>query len=380
MHTFLKHNSTHCNKGNACRQNINMKKQKIGITIGDLNGVGLEVILKTVSDERVLKFCTPVIYGSSKVVSYHKNIVQVEFPFANIRTASEAEEGKVNVVNCWQENVNITLGKLSDTGGIYAYKALESAVAELKLGEIDALVTAPINKKAMQLANFPFPGHTEYITDQLNVSNSVMLMVSDDLRIGLVTNHLPVAKIAENITRQGIFDKIKILNETLKIDFFIEKPTIAVLGLNPHAGDEGTLGEEEGTIILPAIEQAKELGILAMGPFAADGFFGSGNYKKFDAILAMYHDQGLVAFKALSFGDGVNYTAGLPVVRTSPDHGTGFDIAGQNAANPDSFRKAMYLALDIARHREEYTEMTSNPLKSRSSKLKTGEDEVIVED
>jgi 4-phospho-D-threonate 3-dehydrogenase / 4-phospho-D-erythronate 3-dehydrogenase len=357
-----------------------MKKQKIGITIGDLNGIGLEVILKTVSDERVLKFCTPIIYGSSKVVSYHKNIVQVEFPFANIRTASEAEEGKVNVVNCWQENVNITIGKLSETGGIYAYRALESAVQELKAGEIDALVTAPINKKAMQMANFPFPGHTEYITDQLGSPNSVMLMVNDNLRIGLVTNHLPVSKIAENITRQGILDKIKILNETLKIDFFIEKPTIAVLGLNPHAGDEGALGEEEGTIILPAIEQAKELGILAMGPFPADGFFGSGNYAKFDAILAMYHDQGLIPFKAFSFGDGVNYTAGLSVVRTSPDHGTGFDIAGQNAADPSSFRKAVYMALDIARHRDEYTEMTSNPLKSRSAKLKTGEDEVITEE
>ena len=358
----------------------NMKKQKIGITIGDFNGIGLEVILKTVSDERILKHCTPVIYGSSKVVSYHKNIVQVEFPFANIRTAAEAEDGKVNVVNCWPENVNITIGKMSDAGGAYAYKALEIAVQELKMGDIDALVTAPINKKAMQMAGFPFPGHTEYLTQQLGAAESVMLLVNDDLRVGLVTNHLPLSKVAENITRERILQKIKILNDTLKIDFFIEKPTIAVLGLNPHAGDEGALGHEEETIIRPAIEQAKESGILAFGPFPADGFFGSGQHVKYNAILAMYHDQGLVAFKALSFGEGVNYTAGLSAVRTSPDHGTAFDIAGQCIADPSSFRKALYLALDIAKHRDEYTEMTSNPLKSLSTKLKTGEDEVILEE
>lgn len=357
-----------------------MEKLKIGISVGDINGVGLEVILKTVSDERVLKLCTLVLYGSSKVVSYHKNIVQVDFPFANIRNANEAEAGKVNVVNCWQDNVNITIGKVSETGGEYAFKALEAATEALRLGEIDALVTAPINKKSMQLAGFPFPGHTEYLTQQLGGKESLMLMVSDDLRIGLVTNHLPLSKVAENVTRQRVLEKIKILNETLKIDFFIEKPTIAVLGLNPHAGDEGAIGSEEEERIMPAIEQAKTVGILAMGPFSADGFFGTGQHRKYDAVLAMYHDQGLVPFKALSFGEGVNYTAGLVGVRTSPDHGTAFDIAGENLADPASFRRALYLALDIAHNRRSYTEMTSNPLKSRSAKFKQGEDEVILEE
>jgi 4-phospho-D-threonate 3-dehydrogenase / 4-phospho-D-erythronate 3-dehydrogenase len=357
-----------------------MEKLKIGISVGDINGIGLEVILKTVSDERILNICTPVIFGSSKVVSYHKNIVQVEFPFANLRTAAEAENGKVNVVNCWQDNVNITIGKVSEAGGQYAFKALEAATEALRSGEIHALVTAPINKKSMQMAGFPFPGHTEYLTEQLGSKESLMLMVNDDLRIGLVTNHLPLSKVAENVTRPRILEKIKILNETLKIDFFIEKPTIAVLGLNPHAGDEGAIGSEEEELILPAIEQAKAVGILAMGPFSADAFFGNGQQHKYNAVLAMYHDQGLVPFKALSFGEGVNYTAGLSAVRTSPDHGTAFDIAGQNMADPSSFRKALYLAIDIARNRKSYAEMTSNPMKSRSAKFKQGEDEVIVDE
>ena len=357
-----------------------MEKLKIGITIGDLNGVGLEVILKTVADERILKLCTPVVFGSSKVVSYHKNIVQVEFPFANIRAAEEAEDGKVNVVNCWNENVNITLGRIGEAGGKYAYMALEAATKALKFGEIDALVTAPINKKAMQMAGFTHVGHTEYITEQLGAKESLMLMVNDGLRVGLVTNHLPLSKVAENVTREKILAKINIMNETLKIDFNIERPTIAVLALNPHAGDEGAIGMEEEEIIRPAIDMAKERGIMAFGPFPADGFFGSGQHTKFDGILAMYHDQGLVAFKALSFGDGVNYTAGLTGVRTSPDHGTAFDIAGKNVADPSSFRKALFLAIDIAKNRAFYTEMTSNPLKSRSAKFKQGEDEVILEE
>jgi 4-phospho-D-threonate 3-dehydrogenase / 4-phospho-D-erythronate 3-dehydrogenase len=357
-----------------------MEKLKIGITIGDLNGVGLEVILKTVADERILKLCTPIIYGSSKVVSYHKNIVQVEFPFANIRAAEESEDGKVNVVNCWNENVNITLGRIGEAGGKYALLALEAATKALKYSEIDALVTAPINKKAMEMVGFTHVGHTEYITEQLGAKESLMFMVNDDLRVGLVTNHLPISKVAENVTRERIGAKINIMNETLKIDFNIERPTIAVLALNPHAGDEGAIGMEDEEIVRPAIEMAKERGIMAFGPFPADGFFGSGQHSKFDGILAMYHDQGLVAFKALSFGDGVNYTAGLTGVRTSPDHGTAFDIAGKNVADPSSFRKALFLAIDIAKNRAMYTEMTSNPLKSRSAKFKQGEDEVILEE
>jgi 4-hydroxythreonine-4-phosphate dehydrogenase len=357
-----------------------MEKLKIGISIGDINGIGLEVILKTVVDERILKLCTPIIYGSSKVVSYHKNIVQVEFPFATIRSATDAENGKINIVNCWQDNVNITLGKINEQGGVYAYQALENAILELKNGSIDALVTAPIHKKAMQMAGFPFPGHTEYIAHEIGATESLMLLVNDNLRVGLVTNHIPLSKVTEHITRERIRHKIDILNETLRVDFFIEKPRIAVLGLNPHAGDEGALGSEEEEIIRPAIEMAKETGILAMGPYSADGFFGAAQHLKFDAILAMYHDQGLIPFKALSFGEGVNYTAGLSVVRTSPDHGTAFDIAGQNVADPSSFRKALFLAIDIAKNRMQYAEMTENPLKSRSAKFKSGEDEVIVEE
>jgi 4-phospho-D-threonate 3-dehydrogenase / 4-phospho-D-erythronate 3-dehydrogenase len=357
-----------------------MEKLKIGISIGDMNGIGLEVILKTVSDPRILNLCTPVLFGSSKVVSYHKNIVEVEFPFANLRSAEDAESGKVNVVNCWQENVNITLGRISEEGGRYAYKALEAAVSALKLGTIDALVTAPINKKAMQMAEFPHAGHTEYITEQLGAKDSVMLMLNDDFRVGLVTNHLPLSKVVENVTKERILKKLAILDETLRIDFNIGRPTIAVLGLNPHAGDEGALGEEEETIIRPAIEMAKDKGILAMGPFAADGFFGSGQHKKYDAILAMYHDQGLIPFKALSFGSGVNYTAGLGSIRTSPDHGTAFDIAGKDMADPSSFRQALFTAIDIAKNRMAYVEMTANPIKSRSAKYKSGEDEILKED
>jgi 4-phospho-D-threonate 3-dehydrogenase / 4-phospho-D-erythronate 3-dehydrogenase len=357
-----------------------MEKLKIGISIGDLNGVGLEVILKTVSDARILNLCTPVIFGSSKVVSYHKNIVQVEFPFANLREPEEAESGKVNVVNCWQEPVNITLGKMSDVGGKYAYISLERAVFALKEQRIAALVTAPINKKAMEMVGFPHPGHTEYIAEQLGATESLMLMVNDDFRVGLVTNHDPLSKVAEKISKERILKKILIMNETLRVDFGIEKPTIGLLGLNPHAGDEGALGMEEIEIIRPAIDMAKERGVMAFGPYSADAYFGTGMYKKFHATLAMYHDQGLIPFKALSFGDGVNYTAGLAGVRTSPDHGTAFDIAGQNLADPASFRKALFTAIDIAKNRLNYLEMTANPLKSRSGKYKMGEDEVISDE
>ena len=347
-----------------------MEKLKIGITVGDINGVGLEVILKTIANSDLYTLCTPVIYGSSKVVSYHKNIVGVEFPFHIPRTAEQAEAGKVNVVNCWQDTVNITLGKLTDQSGKYAQKALEIAVDELKSGWIDALVTAPINKKAMQLAGFPFPGHTEYLTKRLSNGESVMLMVSDEMRVGLVTNHSPISQVAGAITKELILKKLHILNDTLKVDFGIEKPTIAVLGLNPHAGDEGAIGSEEIEIIRPAIMEAKEAGIIAMGPFSADGFFGTAQHKKYDVVLAMYHDQGLIPFKALSFGSGVNYTAGLSAIRTSPDHGTAYDIAGQNLADPASFREALYLAIDLARNRASYTEAHANPMKGKEKLLK----------
>lgn len=358
-----------------------MEKPKIGITTGDINGIGLEVILKTLFDERLLNICTPVIYGSTKIVSYHKNIVNVEFQFFSARDIHNIHTDKINVVNCWQDTVNITLGKANEVGGKYALHSLEAAVADLKEGYIDALVTAPINKKAMEMIGFEFTGHTEYLTKAFGNAESLMLMVGDVMRIGLVTNHLPLKSVAAAITKEKVSKKIQLLNDTLKIDFGIERPTIAVLGLNPHASDEGLLGKEEETIIRPAVVEAKKSGMIVNGPFPADGFFGAGQYQKYDGILAMYHDQGLIPFKALSFGSGVNYTAGLPVVRTSPDHGTAFDIVGKNMADPSSFRKAIYLAIDIVRSRKDYLEWRENALVQKSKGLgEPEEDEVLTEE
>lgn len=346
-----------------------MEKIKIGITIGDMNGVGLEVIIKALAHNGIGNICTPVIYGSSKTVSYHKNIVgEDRFQFQNQKSAERLYEGKINIVNVWQDSTNITLGQQTEEGGRYAIKSIEAATRDLQLGLIDAVVTAPINKKAMQMAGFQFPGHTEYFTDELGATDSLMLMVNDTLRVGLVTNHLPINKVAEHVTKEKIIKKLKMLNHSLKVDFGIERPTIAILGLNPHAGDDGVIGDEEERIIRPVIIEAKKKGVLAMGPYPADGFFGSGNYSKFDGILAMYHDQGLVPFKALSFGNGVNYTAGLSAVRTSPDHGTGYDIAGQNVADPTSFREALFLAVDIVRNRKRHKENHANPLVNRELK------------
>ncbi|MBP7822079.1 MAG: 4-hydroxythreonine-4-phosphate dehydrogenase PdxA [Saprospiraceae bacterium] len=360
-----------------------MEKIKIGITIGDINGIGLEVILKTLSKPNIANICVPVIYGSSKIVSYHKNIVEIEdFPFQNLRVGEPFSTDRINIVNCWQESVNITLGKMSDIGGKYALRSLEAAVKDLKAGVIDAIVTAPINKKAMQMAGFQFPGHTEYLTRQADTDESLMLMVHESLRIGVVTGHIPLKDVASHITKAAVLSKINMLNETLKIDFGIEKPTIAVLGLNPHAGDEGVLGLEDEQQIRPAIAEAKSRDILAFGPYPADGFFGSNQAKKFDAILAMYHDQGLIPFKYIAFGEGVNYTAGLPFVRTSPDHGTAYDIAGKNEADHNSFTKALFLAIDIARTRSGYFDMRKNALQKRKYLIDgedTQADGVVVE-
>ncbi|MCB0549254.1 MAG: 4-hydroxythreonine-4-phosphate dehydrogenase PdxA [Phaeodactylibacter sp.] len=358
-----------------------MEKLKIGISIGDINGIGLEVILKTLLHEKITDICTPVIYGSSKVVSYHKNIIEDEVEFNSTRSADKIYFDKVNIVNCWQENVNITLGKPSDLSGKYAQISLEQATQDLKNGLVDALVTAPISKEAMHMANFPFPGHTEYLTKELGHGQSLMFMVNDSLRIGLATNHLPLREVAETLTKELIMQKLQLMNHSLKMDFGLERPSIAVLGLNPHAGDGGVLGNEEEAFIRPAIVELKKKGMLVMGPFPADGFFGSGQYRKFDAILAMYHDQGLVPFKALSFGNGVNFTAGLSHVRTSPDHGTAFDLAGKNSADPSSFRKALFLALDIARNRRMYQEMHADVVQKRGKMVDVdGEDEILRED
>ena len=351
-----------------------MSKLKIGISIGDINGVGLEVILKALSNEKIRNFCTPIIFGSSKVISYHKNIVGLDFHFQPIQSATRPNADKINVVNCWNENVNITLGKPSETSGEYAFRSLAAATEALKEKQIDGLVTAPINKAAMRMANFPLPGHTEYLTDAFKISESLMFMVSDQLRIGLVTNHVPISDVSTLLTKERLIRKLQVMEESLRMDFGLERPTIAVLGLNPHASDNGAIGEEEDKIIRPAIVELKKKGMMIMGPFPADGFFGSAMYNKYDAVMAMYHDQGLIPFKALSFGEGINFTAGLPIVRTSPDHGTAYDIAGQNMADPRSFQKALFLALDLIRNRKDYLEMHENRLEKKELTSSSEED------
>ncbi|MBK8922551.1 MAG: 4-hydroxythreonine-4-phosphate dehydrogenase PdxA [Saprospirales bacterium] len=360
-----------------------MENITIGITCGDINGIGLEIILKALALKNAGRSFKTVIYGSTKVVAYHKNIItQENIQFHSVQSPADAQPERVNIINCWPDNVNITLGKPTDVSGKCAFLALERAVKDLKAGEIDALVTAPIHKKAMQMANFPFVGHTEYITDAFGAKGSLMLMVSENLRIGVATNHLPLREVAAAVTAEKVLRKLQILAETLRIDFNLGKPTIAVLGLNPHAGDEGAIGTEDDAVIRLAVEQAKEKGILAFGPYPADGFFGSGQFHKFDAVLAMYHDQGLIPFKTLSFGEGTNYTAGLASVRTSPDHGTAYDIAGKGEADETSFIRALYLAADIVRNRSEYLEMHANSLERRKRKAlesETGEDEEVVE-
>jgi 4-hydroxythreonine-4-phosphate dehydrogenase len=351
-----------------------MDKVKIGVTVGDINGVGIEVILKTFADERILEFCTPLIYGSTKIISYHRSIINTDFQHYAIKSIDHCRDGTFNVFNFSEGDVDITLGKPTVESGKYALEALEAATADLTDRKIDAIVTAPINKEAMSLANFGFPGHTEYLSDKFKNLNHLMLMVNDGLRIGVVTGHIPLSKVAERITKKRVVQKIRMMNHSLKIDFNIDRPTIAVLGLNPHASDNGVIGNDEDEMIRPAIIEAKKSGILAMGPYAADGFFGSGHYRKFDGILAMYHDQGLIPFKTLSFNSGVNYTAGLSIVRTSPDHGTAYDIVGKNQANPASFRKALFTALEIAENRRANHEMVENQLEKRSKNLKQVEE------
>jgi 4-hydroxythreonine-4-phosphate dehydrogenase len=342
-----------------------MDKPKIGISIGDINGIGLEVVLKTFAQSKIFDQCTPVLYGNTKVVSYHKNIIEGDVALQSMRTAERLNSHKLNVVNVWEDVVNITLGKATDVGGKQAILSLERAVQDLQAGHIDALVTAPINKEAMKLADFPFPGHTEYLARELGRGETLMMMVHDTLRVGLVTNHVPIGEVADHITKKKIIGKLKVFEESLRMDFGLERPLIAVLGLNPHAGDGGVIGKEDEEIVRPAIVELKKSGMLVHGPFPADGFFGAGQFSKFDGVLAMYHDQGLVPFKTLAFGGGVNFTAGLTHVRTSPDHGTAYDIAGENKADPGSFRQALYLAIDTYRQRSSHLDMHSNILKKR---------------
>ncbi|WP_166335499.1 4-hydroxythreonine-4-phosphate dehydrogenase PdxA [Sphingobacterium chungjuense] len=341
-------------------------KLKIGITVGDINGIGLEVIIKSLQDSRVLEYFTPIVYGNTKVASFHRKAIHAnDFNFQVISSAEEAIPKKANMINCWQEDVKITLGEENETGGKYAFLSLEKACDDLLAGHIDALVTAPINKHNIQQEGFEFPGHTEYLQAKSDAKDVLMFMVSDDLKVGVVTGHIPVKDVANALSEEAILHKLRMMHASLKTDFWIQKPKIAVLGLNPHAGDNGLIGQEDGEIIAPAIEKAKAEGILCFGPYPGDGFFASDTYTKFDAVLAMYHDQGLIPFKHIASRAGVNFTAGLPFVRTSPDHGTGYDIAGKNVASADSFVEALFSAVHIVERRREQKVLSANPLTFR---------------
>ncbi len=341
------------------------KRIKVGITHGDLNGISYEVIIKALNDNRLFDTFTPVIYGLSKALSYHRNGMKYhDFNYKIIKSADEVIHQKVNIINISNEEVRIDYGKSDPVAGKFAYMALEEAVRDLKEDNIQVFVTALLNKHNIQSDSFAFPGHTEYLAAKFESDSSLMLMVKDQLRIGVVTGHIPLADVSETITSQLILRKLEIIKDSLIRDFGIEKPKIAVLGVNPHAGDQGVIGHEDQEKVTPAIKEAWDSGILAFGPFPADGFFGSSAFLKYDAILAMYHDQGLIPFKTLAFEGGVNFTAGLPIVRTSPAHGTAYDKTGENQSSPAAMREALYLAVDIYRKRLEYDELTTNPLQS----------------
>ncbi len=336
---------------------------RVGISIGDINGIGPEVVIKALSDNRLLLDCTPVIYASNKVLAHHKKLINnQDFSYQSCKSADDAAHKKVNVINLWDEEIQFDLGKPTQLGGKYAFKSLEAATQDLASGKIDVLVTAPISKEAMAMSGFKFPGHTEYLASLAGEAEALMLMVSGDLRVALATTHIALKDVSASLSREKIIEKIAALDKSLRRDFGIQRPKIAVFGLNPHAGENGKMGTEEQEIIVPAIRQANAQGHLAFGPYPADGFFGSGSRSQFDAVLAMYHDQGLAAFKALAFEDGVNFTAGIPVVRTSPDHGTAFDIVGQDKASELSMRSAIYLAMDIYRNNRLHKEIFANPL------------------
>jgi 4-phospho-D-threonate 3-dehydrogenase / 4-phospho-D-erythronate 3-dehydrogenase len=352
----------------------------IGISIGDLNGIGTELAIKTFSDNRLLEICTPILFASNKLINfYRKSIPDSTFNYQHIKDLSRPFHKQVNLFNCWEEEVAISPGQLTDAGGTYAVKSLIAASEALKDKKIDGLVTAPIHKKNIQSDAFSFTGHTPYLKQLFGMKDVLMLMSSENFRVGLVTEHVPVSEIVKFITRDAIISKLNILKDSLIRDFGIDKPRIAVLGLNPHAGDEGLIGREEEDIIKPAIKDAKH-NMLVFGPYSADAFFARNQQQKFDAVLAMYHDQGLIPFKSLSSGEGFNFTAGLAAVRTSPDHGTAFDIAGKNKADNSSFLAALYGCLDIVEKRKEFNENHKNPLKKMGSVVLAGaEDERIEE-
>lgn len=343
------------------------EKIVVGISIGDLNGIGSEVVLKSFQDSRMLEFCTPVIFASVKLMSFFKRAYEMEIGLHGIDSLDDIIHKKINVLNVWKEPVEISFGTEDTTIGAYAVKSLKAAVSALKNETIDVLVTAPINKSNVQSDSFKFPGHTDYLAKELQ-GDSMMLMISDELKVGLLTDHVAVKDVVSTITPELIDKKIKIIHKTLIEDFGIIKPKIAVLGINPHTGDKGVIGIEDDTVLRPALDNFRNNGKVVMGPYAADSFFGSGNYKYFDVIIASYHDQGLIPFKTLAFGNGVNYTAGLKRIRTSPDHGTAYDVAGKNVANSDSFKEAVFQAISIYRKRSEYRLLSEKPLRTNRKK------------
>ncbi|MEQ1552647.1 MAG: 4-hydroxythreonine-4-phosphate dehydrogenase PdxA [Ferruginibacter sp.] len=359
--------------------NINDNKPVIGISCGDINGIGPEIIVKTLSDTRILEICTPLVFANNKVLNfYRKTLPENNITFNIVKGAAQLNTKLVNVYNCWEEDVAVTPGALNETGGKYALLSLTIAAKALKENQIDALVTAPLHKSNVQSSLFKHTGHTPYLKELFGVKDVAMMLVADNMKVALLTEHVAIKDVAQYITKDAILSKLKIINDSLKKDFGLNKPKIAILGLNPHAGDEGLVGKEEKEIIKPTIEDAKQKGIFCFGPYSADAFFARGHHEKFDAVLALYHDQGLIPFKSLAFGEGVNYTAGLGAVRTSPDHGTAFDIAGKGKADEASFREAIFKAIDIANMRNEITTQYANPLKRKSAFVMRGaKDEAI---
>lgn len=344
-------------------------KVVVGITHGDFNGIGYEVIIKTLMEPRMLEVCTPVVYGSSKIASYHRKALNIsDFNFNLVKKAEFASPKRQNIINCTEQEVKIDIGESTEIAGKLSLTALDMATADLKNKQIDVLVTAPINKKNIQSSTFSFKGHTEYLAERFGATNHLMMMVARDLRIGFVTGHVPIKNISETLTEELILRKLIVMNNSLIRDFGINRPRIALLSLNPHAGDEGVIGNEETSVIIPAMKKAQAENILCFGPYPSDGFFGSLKYRQFDGVLAMYHDQGMTAFKIIAFDEGVNFTAGLSIVRTSPAHGTAYDIAGKNLTSPESFRNAIYLACDIYHNRNTYDSLTAFPLKTTTRK------------
>jgi len=344
------------------------EKILVGISIGDLNGIGGEIILKTFEDKRILDFCTPIIYASNKTIAFLKAHFNSEINFNGIHKPEQAMHGKINVLNVWKENITINFGREDLKIGEYAIRSFKAATNDLKNNKIDVLVTAPINKHNIQSESFSFPGHTDYLSQELE-GEGLMFMITEDLKVGLLTDHVPVSEVSSKITKELITSKIETIDKTLKSDFGIRKPKIAVLGINPHTGDNGVIGTEDDDILKPTLIDIRKSGKLVFGPYSADSFFGSNNYKNFDAIIAAYHDQGLIPFKTLSFGQGVNFTAGLSGVRTSPDHGTAYEIAGKGQADNSSFKEALFAGIQIFKNRKEFKRINSNPLKKQRQKI-----------